>query len=296
MNVEYIYIFNSISGSSATIYAYLGEFHNNTQRSRAIMGSALIYGISCLFVPIIAWFVINQDWEFYVPLIDITYKPWRLYIIVCGIPGFLASVILLFLPESPKFVLGQGNELKAYEILQKMNRWNNGRKNELEFFEIYEEDESIENRRRITDCKSSRFPLLKSIWIQTAPLFEPPYLASTLLICTIQFGMFATGGGFYMFFADILNKMATNLNSFIDQRVAMCDIINMKPTNVSAALNEHKNEECITKLELAMLEQGIVLEFLFAIGFAVIGLIINKVGKFPVLCEYKNFINFSIIH
>ncbi|XP_055309491.1 synaptic vesicle glycoprotein 2B-like isoform X2 [Sitodiplosis mosellana] len=273
-----------ISGSSATVFAYLGEFHNNEQRSRAIMGSAVIYGISCLLLPLIAWFVINQDWQFHVPLIDITYKPWRLFIIVCGIPGFLASMILLFMPESPKFVLGQGNEVEAYKVLQTMNRWNNGKKNKVESFEIYEEAESIENRRRITDCKNSRFPLLKSVWIQTAPLFKPPHLSSTLLICTIQFGIYATSNGFYMFFAEVLNRMATNLGSFTEQRMAMCDIINMKPANMSAnQLNEHDDVKCITKLELATLEQGIVLEFLFALGFAVIGLIINKVGKFPIL-------------
>ncbi|XP_055304610.1 synaptic vesicle glycoprotein 2B-like [Sitodiplosis mosellana] len=272
-----------ISGSSATIFAYLGEFHNNAQRGRAIMGSAVIYGISCLLLPLIAWFVINQDWQFYVPLIDITYKPWRFFLVVCGIPGFLASMILLFMPESPKFVLGQGNEVEAYKVLQTMNRWNNGKKNELESFEIYEEAESIENRRRITDCKNSRFPLLKSVWIQTAPLFKAPHLPSTLLICTIQFGIFATSNGFYMFFAEIFNRMATNLGSFTEQRMAMCDIINMKPANMSAILNEHDNAKCITKLELTTLEQGVVLEVLFASGFAVIGLIINKVGKFPIL-------------
>lgn len=224
----------SISGSSATIYAYLGEFHNNAQRSRAIMGSALLFGISCLFLPLIAWFVINQDFQFYVPYIDLEYKPWRLFLVVCSVPGLLAALFLIFLPESPKFVLGQGRNFEAYEILRKMNRWNNGRKNELELFEIYEEAESIENRRRLLDSKDSRFPLLTTVWIQTAPLFKPPHLGATLLICTIQFGIYATSNGFYMFFAHILNTMASKLHSFTEQRMMMCDIINMKPVNATA--------------------------------------------------------------
>lgn len=207
------------------------------------MGSALIFGISCLLLPLVAFFVINRDWQFDVPLIDLTYKPWRLFIVVCGVPGFLASVILFFLPESPKFVLGQGNQMAAYEILQKVNRWNNGKHSKLELFEIYEEAESIENRRRILNSKESRFPLLNSVWIQTAPLFKPPHLGPTILICTIQFGIYATSNGFYMFFAEILNKMAANLDSFVDRRMPMCDIINMKPINISAiSLNEIDDE------------------------------------------------------
>lgn len=197
------------------------------------MGSTIILGTACILMPLAAWAVINQDWEFYIPFIDIVYKPWRMYVVVCGIPGFLGAIVLIFLPESPKFVLGQGSKTEAYHILKQMNRWNNGSKSSFEQFELIEEPESIENRQRIFDCKKSRFPLLKSIWNQTAPLFKPPYLCSTLLICIIQFGMFATANGFFMFYPEILNRMAATLDSFVDQRIMMCDLINMKATNIS---------------------------------------------------------------
>lgn len=155
--------------------------------------------------------------------------------------------MVLFLPESPKFLLGQGNKEQAYEILKEMNRINNGKNSEFEAFEINQEVESTENQQRILNCTESRFPLLNSVWIQTAPLFKPPHLISTVLICTIQFGIFATGNGFYMFFADILNKMASNLSSYTNQRISMCEVINMKPLNgtliadASLATNEVRN-------------------------------------------------------
>lgn len=154
--------------------------------------------------------------------------------VVCSLPGLFSCLILIFLPESPKFVLGQGDKAKAYEILQKMNRINNGKNSELEVFNINEEPESIANRQRIAKCKESRFPLLKSIWIQTAPLFKPPLLSSTVLICTIQFGIHTTSNGLYMFVAEILNKMASNLDDFVDQRISMCEVIQMNPTNLTA--------------------------------------------------------------
>lgn len=53
-------------------------------------------------------------------------------------------------------------------------------------------------------------------------------------------------------------------------------------------------QECITKLELETLEQGIILELLYAIGFGFISLIITRVGKFPILCKYQ-LSNFSSI-
>lgn len=220
------------------MYAYLGEFHSNIYRGRAIMGSALIFGVSCLLLPLIAWTIINQDWTFDVPFIDIQYKPWRLFIIVCGIPGFITSIALFFLPESPKFVFNiLGDERRAIEILEQMNRWNNGQGSNLNVFNIREETESIENRRRILANKNSRFPLLKSVWTQTAPLFQTSHLRSTLLICTIQFGIYATSNGMFMFFADIMNRMAHNVDGISDQRLKMCDIINM--INTTKQSGEH---------------------------------------------------------
>lgn len=115
-----------------------------------------------------------------------------------------------------------------------MHRINTRKTDGFEVFDIYEELESIENRNRIMESKKSRYPLLTSVWIQTAPLFRPPYLFSTILVCTAQFGIYATSNGFYMFFADILNRMATNLDDFTEPRLSMCEAINMKSMNRNA--------------------------------------------------------------
>lgn len=163
------------------------------------MTTALMFGISLPLLPLMAFAVINQEWEFDIPILAITYKPWRLFLIVASLPALFSSIALLFLPESPKFMLGQGKHDEAIQIVQKMNRWNNGKNAVLDFDEIYEEAESIENRRRILDCKQSRFPLLTSIWNQTAPLFQRPYLGSMLLICLIQFCIFYTSTGYVQF-------------------------------------------------------------------------------------------------
>lgn len=222
-----------ISGSAAVIFVYINEFHDDKQGTKAIMGSSVVFSTACLLLPIIAYFVINQNWQFYIPFTDIIYKPWRSFLIVCSLPGLFAGLILLFLPESPKFVLSQGNKVKTYEIVRRMYQINNGKSVEFGKFEILDTSDSIANRQQIVDCNKSRFPLLRSIWIQTAPLFQPPHLFSTVLLCVIQFGLLATSTGFYMFVPGILNKMAVNLDSFIDQRLPMCEIINMQLLNLT---------------------------------------------------------------
>lgn len=131
------------------------------------------------------WCVMNQQWQFDIPFIDITYKPWRLFLVVCSLPGLLSFLILCFLPESPKFVLGQGKHEETYRILQKMNRINNGKESKLDQFEIYEETESIENRKRMLDTQKRRFPFLASVYMQTAPLFKVIFSTFSLLVVNI---------------------------------------------------------------------------------------------------------------
>lgn len=188
-------------------------------------------------MPLGAWAVINEEWQFYIPLIDLTYKPWRLFIAACGLPAFLAALALLILPESPRFVLSKGNKQAAYDILKRMNRCNNGKRAQFEEFDVYDEDDDDPVESRALENNDEQISFLESVWNQTAPLFKPPYLKTTILLCTIQFGTFLTSNGFFMFFAEILNTMSNNLYSFTDQKMMMCDIINMKPANLSSITN-----------------------------------------------------------
>lgn len=201
------------------------------------MGAALIFGVFCILLPVIAWLVINQEWAFYIPIIDVMFRPWKLYLVVCSLPSLLSYLALIILPESPKFVLSHGKQQEAIDILEKINRWNNGGKSAkpLNIGEIHEEIEAIENRKKLLQYKGSRFYILKSMWSQTAPLFMPPYLSTTMLACTIQFGIYATSNGMYMWFPDILNRMASNLIDNPDKRISMCAVISSSLQNKTVA-------------------------------------------------------------
>lgn len=95
----------SMSSAGAVVFAYLGEFINSKNRSRSIMAGSLIFGIVSTIFPIIAYFVINQTWRFVIPGINFVYKPWRLFVLICGIPSLICTIAFIFMPESPKFCL-----------------------------------------------------------------------------------------------------------------------------------------------------------------------------------------------
>lgn len=106
IDIFYSWIFScSLSGSSATIYAYLSEFHDIKHRDRAIMISSVIFAIACNGMPLLCMAILSQEWEFHIDFLDITYKPWRLFIVICSLSSLLSFLILCFLPESPKCVI-----------------------------------------------------------------------------------------------------------------------------------------------------------------------------------------------
>lgn len=110
-----------ISGGSATIYAYLGEFHNIRTRSRVLMGAAFVFGMFCLSLPLLAFVVLNQEWQIYIQIIDLHYKPWRFFIVVCGSLSALCGICFFFLPESPKFIFAtvRENSIKINQMCNK---------------------------------------------------------------------------------------------------------------------------------------------------------------------------------
>lgn len=113
-----------ISAGSATIFAYLGEFHCQKNRNKAILCGALISACCAVLFPIIAWIFINQEWELEIPFLWIIYKPWRLYFLVCGISGLGLFLFLGYLPESPKYLLGVNRPEEALAVLRAMHSKN----------------------------------------------------------------------------------------------------------------------------------------------------------------------------
>ncbi|XP_037938036.1 synaptic vesicle glycoprotein 2B-like isoform X2 [Teleopsis dalmanni] len=270
-----------VSGGSATIYAYLGEFHTDKTRSRAMMGSSFIFALGAMILPLIAFLVINQDWILPLPFLGIDYKPWRFFLIVCGIPGFLCGISLYALPESPKFLLSIGQQTETIEVLQKMLRWN-GSREQLQIKRIVPEEDLNHSPAKMSTSQNSKMfiAFLQTMWDQTVPLFHKKYLRTTLIVCTVQFWLYVITNGLYMWFPHIINSMAEFMNENPGQHKKICEIVYDKHESL---YKTDGSMECITKLEDNTYFYSLVMEILYASSFAFIGLIINRVSKVTVL-------------
>lgn len=56
-----------------------------------------------------------------------TYNSWRIFLLICAVPSFVVTGLLLLLPESPKYLLSSGKYEEALEIFRKIYVYNTGR-------------------------------------------------------------------------------------------------------------------------------------------------------------------------
>ena len=117
------------------------------------------------------------------------YRPWRLLIVVYGLPGFIGAIMMFFYPESPKFLLSQGRDEEALEALRYIYVKTHGLKaKEFEVQSLNPEEQDWETQS-IASVKSGK-GVFRSIWRQTIPLFLPPHLLYFAICCILQFGLF----------------------------------------------------------------------------------------------------------
>ncbi|XP_037039784.1 synaptic vesicle glycoprotein 2B-like [Bradysia coprophila] len=261
-----------ISGPSATTYAYLGEFHCLKDRSKVLLLGSFTYGLFCYYNPIAASFIINRDWTFYIETIDLVFKPWRLFMIVCGIPGLLSGCVMLCMPESPKFTFSQGKEQETLNILQNIYTCNTGKP--AESFDVT----SLAKDEEFEDEKVKQKNLFHFMWTQTVPLFKHPHLKNTLTVCFIQFCVFNSGTGFWTFFPEIINRIAIWENDPSHVSSTVCQILN----DTKIIPNENA-ELCVTKLENSAYRNIFILNSIYCFGWLFLSMIINRIGKLIII-------------
>ncbi|XP_073828252.1 synaptic vesicle glycoprotein 2B-like [Musca autumnalis] len=282
-----------ISGSSATIYAYVGEFNCEKQRNRAVLYASFIAAFSAIFFPLLAWIFINQEWQFEVPLLDITYKPWRLFFVACGVSGFVCGIIFHYLPESPKFLLGANRHDEALEVLRYMHQKNikSNKKLQNDTFEITTLLPDLADIPAVaaetkTKDKKSFGSICVVIWNQTAPLFMRQHIRKTFLSSIILFTTFFTAHGVYMWFPYILNNVNLYVSNY-DEPKRLCDILRFTQSS-NFTLSEQSEfpvaeKICVTKLEIDTYRHTMSQEIIY-VGLLLSVIYANRrFGRTPIL-------------
>ncbi|KAF9794023.1 hypothetical protein SFRURICE_015192, partial [Spodoptera frugiperda] len=260
-----------MTGPSAVVYTFLGEFHNLRHRDKMVtLGSAFI-GIGTIVLPCLSWLILPQNFSFYLEFLDIYYRPWRLLVVACTIPFALATIFLFFAPESPKFLYSSGRHEECLEVLRIIYAANNFKPKDSFIVK------SLIAENQVTNSDKGRgiTGVLSSMKEQTLPIFKPPLLPWICLTCFVQFGVFSATNGFYIWFPTILNA----LGSQESVNMKICDVIELTRNKAAADALNDTTIICDDTIYTSTFERSIYVGLVFFSMYLIVAVLVDFVGK-----------------
>lgn len=119
-----------MSGAQAATYSYIGEFHSNDTRTKALSFVAMFMPACFIYLPLLAWIIMPMQWEF--SLFNyMNISPWRLYLLCSSLLNGINFICLFQLPESPKFLLSLNRKEETLNVLKKIYAINTNKKSEV---------------------------------------------------------------------------------------------------------------------------------------------------------------------
>ncbi|XP_030373084.1 synaptic vesicle glycoprotein 2B isoform X2 [Scaptodrosophila lebanonensis] len=181
-----------ICGPFAVVVSYLAEFHGKKHRPYIMLFVGLSVSMAALVLPLIAYFLLPLHLRFNSG--PLHFHTWHIFVAVTAVPSFLSGFLHIFLPESPKFLMAQGNYNKALLALQRIYALNKHKSRDSYPVKKLTDDtpdrsEDLDPKRR--SSFQERYARAKMKFIngfkQLKPMFSSPYLTISLQVYFLHF-------------------------------------------------------------------------------------------------------------
>ncbi|CAH1803428.1 unnamed protein product [Owenia fusiformis] len=202
-----------IGGSIPITVAYFLEFCPRQRRGRHIGMLLLWWTMAGLYVSIAAWIIIPYK-ELAFHIMGSDFHSWRICLIVCAIPCLASVIGLFFMPESPRYLLEVGKDLKALSVFRQVYLWNHAEDDSDDEYEMPEiripnnmpASPSIQNEKAkncFHDCQSK----FKNICSSFRDIFGSSLIVTTLILTVtwsaLTFGYY----GMTIWFPEYMKKL-----------------------------------------------------------------------------------------
>lgn len=239
------------SGTNALVFTLIGETTGIQKRQTYLMYAAAgVLAFQGLNIPV-AYPILNMSsFSYYMPLLDYSFQPWRLYLLTIALmSGINLLLIVFFTLESPKFYFAIGEQEMGMKIMQKLYKINTGNAMDeypVKYIVLNEDDYKPRQRN-----------FFRSIWEQTTPLFSKKYIKSTILIFLTSLPAYCVSPPLSIWWPFIMNSVSKAQDTSIE----FCKIFQMNNTKSfenSVLYNSSEIPKCddtiaeITYIALAM--------------------------------------------
>ena len=199
----------------------MGEFHCNKNRVKWSSKINLFISSCFLIQPLLILTLYSMGINISLFNGSFVIKPWRVFLFTCSIIPLICFLMLLNLPESPKFLLIQGKDKETLSVLQEMHRVNH-RKNTnkrvnmnmksfiYSFMSFYFNPtqypvnnilpEGTETFHIRSTAAKTFVQYLCLLWQQTKILFSSPHLLDITLLCAVTLFIYMGGQGLLLWY------------------------------------------------------------------------------------------------
>lgn len=250
-NYEFFMLFRflngaALGGSGPVIWSYFAEFQPKQKRGSMLSFMAAFWTLGNLFVACLAWLVIPSRIGYYST--DFLYNSWRIFLLICALPSFLVGVFLIFLPESPKFLLMRCRNDEALKVFRHIYSANTGK--QPESYPVVDLLLSkVDGGKILKDEEASYVKMmLLDIIENSKQLFRTPILRFTLISITINFTFHIGYYGLMMWFPELFNRFDEFNRIHPGQEASVCQVTEFVITSGS-----HSHEDlCDDSIESAV--------------------------------------------
>lgn len=232
-----------VGGSIPLVWAYVSEFQPASKRGGALSVIAAFWMVGNILVAVLALAIIPYDIGFVTP--SFSYNSWRIFLAVCALPSLIIGIVLIFMPESPMFLLLKGRHEETIEILQKIYEQNTS--NPRRSYPVRRV--TVANIKMQTVSSGSAWRTLKDIciqsWRQSNALFSRSLLRTTLLMLFINFAIQFGYYGLWLWFPELFNRLQIYYNDHPNDKVSVCDLTDFKGNETVQTSNCNSGDEIV---------------------------------------------------
>uniref|UniRef100_T1GJI8 Major facilitator superfamily (MFS) profile domain-containing protein n=1 Tax=Megaselia scalaris TaxID=36166 RepID=T1GJI8_MEGSC len=241
-----------ISGGQACVFTLVGEFHSSKTRVKHVALVSIFLSAGFIYFPALAIGILPLNIDYYIGVVH--FLPWRLLMFCNTFPSMIALMGVFWLPETPKYLLGQGKHSECVEVLRKVYSINTGKPKSTYPCDII----TLKDKGSGLNCTS----------------FTKERVFQTFNMSLITFVINLIAQGTFMYFPIIINNLVTHVKESLTvcQAFAVVD---------SANANMTLEEICADpdSMNIKQYEYLAYIGCLFMVIYVFMSLVIDYTGK-----------------
>uniref|UniRef100_UPI00398ED0E5 synaptic vesicle glycoprotein 2B-like isoform X3 n=1 Tax=Pristiophorus japonicus TaxID=55135 RepID=UPI00398ED0E5 len=204
-----------IGGSIPIVFSYFSEFLSREKRGEHLSWLCMFWMIGGIYASVMAWSIIpHYGWGFSMGT-SFQFHSWRLFVVVCALPCLSSLIGLVFMPESPRYLLEIGKHDEAWMVLKQIYDTNMRAKGHPEAVFTVSHIKTPIQMDEFIEIQSSTgtwfqrwlvriMTVVKQVWQNILLCFLPKYRMTTLFLAVVWFTLSFSYYGLTVWFPDMI--------------------------------------------------------------------------------------------